>query len=574
MHLAQPIYILDAIGPFFRAAPDGRINWSKIPFAHLEANGHVRRDLFPAIREDFRTVCEQAAAFGYNTISIDDLVHLHDHPSYPDDLRARIRDYQTEFAALFAIAQEYGLGVFVTTDIMFFHPSIEATCGDDPVKLRARMIEAIDDLFTRFPAVTGLITRIGESDGLDVEGDFLSRLTIRNPRQARQWIDALLPVFERHRRRWIFRTWSVGAYRVGDLIWNRDTLRDIFDGVESEWLVLSMKHGESDFFRHLPVSVHFHRGTLPRIVEIQARREYEGAGEYPSFIGPEVERFRDGLRHIPNMAGAMVWCQTGGWIRFRRLTFLEPAGVWNAINTWVAIRVLKDGYSSAVAIEGWRRRYAPRLDAARLKELLMLSSEVVTRLLYIEEFATKKVYFRRLRIPPLLAVFWDHVIINHSMRQVMRCFVSDGEAAVRTGHEAMNQLERMITLAEELDLRPENIVFMRDSFRILALAREYYFREFTPELAQRLQEARDVYRARHAHRYSIHLDFKPVPIKTARLRFYLKILFREQRGYRLIDRVFTIHILSWLYPVMKRMGVNFLPAFSQKQAMGIDSLFK
>ena len=81
-------------------------------------------------------------------------------------------------------------------------------------------------------------------------------------------------------------------------------------------------------------------------------------------------------------------------------------------------------------------------------------------------------------------------------------------------------------------------------------------------------------RARHAHRYSIHLDFKPVPIKTARLRFYLKILFREQRGYRLIDRVFTIHILSWLYPVMKRMGVNFLPAFSQKQAMGIDSLFK
>jgi hypothetical protein len=50
---------------------------------------------------------------------------------------------------------------------------------------------------------------------------------------------------------------------------------------------------------------------------------------------------------------------------------------------------------------------------------------------------------------------------------------------------------------------------------------------------------------------------------------------REQRGYRLIDRVFTIRILSWLYPILETASaVKFLPAFSQKQAMGIDSIFK
>jgi hypothetical protein len=142
------------------------------------------------------------------------------------------------------------------------------------------------------------------------------------------------------------------------------------------------------------------------------------------------------------MAGAMVWCQTGGWIRFRRLTFLEPAGVWNAINTWVAIRVLKDGYSSAVAVEGWRRRYAPQLDGGTIcYELLMLLQRTWSRACSTSRNSrTKKVYFRRLRIPPLLAVYWDHVLVNHGMRQVMRCFVTDGEAAVRTGHEAMNQL--------------------------------------------------------------------------------------------------------------------------------------
>ncbi len=574
MQRHQPIYILDAIGPFFRASPPGRLNWSKIPFAHLEAEGRVRRDLFPRIREEFRIVCENAVACGFNALSIDDLAHLHDHPTYPDDLRARIRAYREEFAALFAIAAEHRLAVYVTTDIMFYHASIEATCGDDPKRLQARFAEALDDVFATFPEVQGIITRIGESDGLDVEGDFLSRLTIRHPRQARRWVEALLPVFARNRRRWMFRTWSVGAYRVGDLIWNRDTLRDIFDGISSPWLTLSMKHGESDFFRHLPVSVQFHRGALPRIVEFQARREYEGAGEYPSFIGPEVERIREELRHVPTMAGAMVWCQTGGWIRFRRLTFLDPEGVWNAINTWVAVRVLKDGYSAAEAVEGWRRRYAPQMDGEALWRLLGLSSEVVARLLYIEEFARRKVYFRRLRIPPLLSVYWDHVLVNHGMRQIMRCFVTEGEAAVRTGEQALEQIGEMHRLAARLGLRPEDLVFMRDSFAILALAREYYFREFSPEIVARLEQAREAYRAKHAVRYSIHLDFKPVPIRTARLRWYLGILFREQRGYRLVDRIFTIRILGWLYPLLQRLGVSFLPAFSRKQAMGIDSVFK
>lgn len=574
MHPTERIYILDAIGPFFRDLPPGRINWSKIPFAHLENQGRVRREIFAKVREDFRTVCENAAAYGFNAISVDDLAHLHDHPTYPGDLRERIRDYQQEFRALFTIAVECGLSIYITTDIMFYHPSIEASCGRDPTRLRARMVEAIDDVFAHFPMVSGVISRIGESDGLDVEGDFLSRLTIRSPRQARKWVKALLPVFESHRRRWIFRTWSVGAYRVGDLIWNRDTLRSIFEGIDSPWLTLSMKHGESDFFRHLPVSVQFHRGSLPRLVELQARREYEGAGEYPSFIGPEIERFRDELRHVPTIAGAMVWCQTGGWIRFRRLTFLEPAGVWNAINTWVAIRVMKDGYSAAEAVEGWRRRCAPHLDAHMLWRLLMLSSDVVTRLLYIEEFARKKVYFRRLRIPPLLAVFWDHVLINHGMRQIMRCFVTDGEAVVKSGETALKQLEEMITLAEQLPLRPEDLVFMRDTFRILALAREYYFRDFSPEIVVRLEKAREQYRAQYATRYSIHLDFRPLAIRTSRLRWYLGILFREQRGYRLIDRIFTIRILGWIYPLLQKVGVSFLPAFSRKQAMGIDSLFK
>jgi hypothetical protein len=554
--------------------PPGRVNWSKIPFTNLERDGQVREELFPQIQADFEVVCRRAAEFGFNALSIDDLAHLHQNSDYLPDLQARIDSYRSLYRSLFATATTHGLDVYVTTDIMYHHPAIEAACGERPDALFIYLARAVHDLFHDFPEVRGIISRIGESDGLDVEGDFHSRLTIKYPHQARRCLRRLLPVFEENNRRWIFRTWSVGAYRVGDLIWNRDTLQKIFDGITSQHLILSMKHGESDFFRYLPVNKQFFRGHLPRIIELQARREYEGAGEYPSFIGGEAERFRDALREHPSMCGAMVWCQTGGWLRFRRLTFLDTEGIWNELNTWAAIRILKEGQDADAAIVAWCRRYAPQMNYAQLLRLLEISSEVVTHLLYIDEFARRKVFFRRLRIPPLLAVFWDHVVINHSMRQMLRCFVSDGEAVIQRGEEALRLIDEMHQLAGALGLPQRDIDFMRDTYRILAAARMYYFREFDPAHARRLEAMREEYRVRHAVRYSIHLDFRPVKIKTRRLRLYLRILFRDQRGYRLLDRVFTIRILGWLYPVMKRMGLKFLPEFSHKQAMGIDTVFR
>jgi len=574
MPSTKPIFILDAIGPFFRHAPPGRINWSKIPFSHLEHNGVVNRERFVEIRRDFKTVCEKAVEFGFNAISLDDLAHLTDHPAYSADLHARIRAYQEEYSILFNIAVELGLHIYITTDIMYFNATLEKELGHRHSGIARFLGQSIDELFRRFPQVTGIISRIGETDGLDVEGDFRSQLTIRNPRQARQFLTSILPVFEKHDRHWIFRTWSVGAYRIGDLIWNRDTLQKTFDRIQSRHLTLSIKHGESDFFRYLPVNKQFFRGELSKIIELQARREYEGAGEYPSFIGFDYEKYRDQLREAKHMAGAMVWCQTGGWTRFRRLSFLDPGAVWNEINTWVAIRLFRDGVSAEQAIESWRQRYAPAMDPAKLLQFLQLSDSVVQRLLYVEEFARQKIFFRRLRIPTQLSVFWDHILINHSMRQVLRCFVTDGEVAIKQAHQSLRELAEMKQLAADLKLPVDDIIFMHDTFEVLAAAREYYFREFSPEIVARLTSLRTEYRARYPVRYSIHLDFKPVRIKSRRLRGYLKILFRNKRGYRLIDRIFTVRILSWLYPLLKRMGFRFLPEFSDKQAMGIDTLFK
>lgn len=570
----KAIYILDAIGPFFRAVPNGRINWSKIPFSHLEQDGHVRMELFETIRDDFRTVCTKAVEYGFNAISIDDLAHLVPHATYPPDLQQRIRDYRSVFGELFDIAQGMGLDIYLTTDIMFFNDTLIKELGRDHQKIIRFLRTAINQLFIDFPQISGILSRVGETDGLDVEGDFRSQLTIQSPRHAHRFLDGLLPVFEQHDKRWIFRTWSVGAYSIGDLSWNRDTLEKTFRNIDSKHLIISHKYGETDFFRYLKLNKQFFRGSLPNIIELQTRREYEGAGQYPSFIGYDYEAYRNQLSESPALSGAMVWCQTGGWIKFRRLSFLDPAAVWNEINTWVAIRIFKDGMDVEGAVEGWRRAYAPHMDKDKLLRFLSLSSDVVKRLLYIEEYAQQKVFFRRLRIPPQLSVFWDHVIINHSMRKLLRHFVRDGEAMIKQAQDALRQIEEMKELAADLALPQDDIAFMYDTFEILAVAREYYFRDYSPDLVKRIEALRSAYRERYDVRYSINIDFKPITLKRQRLSSFLNILLRNKRGYRLTDHVFTIRILSWIYPWLLKRGSKILPDFSKKQAMGVDSVFR
>ncbi|MGE4561108.1 MAG: hypothetical protein AB7E77_12975, partial [Desulfobulbus sp.] len=76
------LLLIDAIGPFFRDLPKGRINWSKIPFAHLPLEDPERRQRFDHIAEDLHTFAVRVGEIGYNAVSLDDVAHLADHPWY------------------------------------------------------------------------------------------------------------------------------------------------------------------------------------------------------------------------------------------------------------------------------------------------------------------------------------------------------------------------------------------------------------------------------------------------------------------------------------------------------------
>ena len=571
------LYIIDGIGPFFQDNRRDEINWSKIDFSDLDSGGSFAEERVRRIEDGFRTFTGKAAATGYNAVTLDDLAHCVAHPFYPEALLKKIEQYRELYRSLFAIAAEAGLQVFITTDLLFFNSAIEQAVGNNPQKLRAFTADCCRKFVESFPEVEGIIVRIGESDGVDVEGDFRSRLVLKTARDARRMLQSLLPVFEEHSKLLIFRTWTVGANRLGDLIWNRDTFNRVFGTIHSPQLIISIKYGESDFFRYLPLNRLFFESDHLKLVELQTRREYEGFGQFPSFIGHDYEKLRKELTFARNMAGISVWCQTGGWSGFRRLTLLDDSGIWNEINTYVTLRIFRDRLSADRAVQAFCNEHLKRIHWLPLKELLDLSDRVIKNLLYIDEFATRRIFFRRLRMPPLIAVYWKHILINHLMRKIMRCYVSRsyGRELTRTGYSALRDIRRMRELAGELGLPQEDFDFQYDTFRILAAARAYYFLDHPERTLRLLQKMKIRYEAKWPEpRYAVRIDMKPFPLRRIHLHRAINILLRKQSGYRKLDRLLALTLYSLLQPLIRRANRRIFPDFAQKQAMGIDSVFK
>lgn len=569
------LFLIDGIGPFFKGYRQGkRINWSKIPFEHLEADGRADTERLEAISRDFETVCDRVAGMGYNAVTLDDVAHMLPHPDYEPEVNAKLEVYAGYYRRWIDTALTRGLQVFITTDFMFATPASARKIGGGFHANLTWFRNCLRRFFEAYPDVSGVILRIGEVDGLDVVGDFRSRLLTRTPKQARRMLESILPEFEKAGRRLIFRLWSVGAYPVGDLIWNRHTLRKVFGNFDSPNLVLSIKHGESDFFRHLPVNKQFRRGSHRKIVELQARREYEGCGEYPSYIGNDVEEIRNKLDRVEGLVGMSVWCQTGGWTRFSRLTFLETSSIWNEINTWVCVRIFKDRVSAPDALRSYAAQQFTPDQAEALIGMMNGSDHAVKTLLYIDEVARKKLYFRRVRLPSTLSVYWDRILILHPIRKILKCLVDSPEAKVEQGERALKVVDGMRKIARRNGLPDEGLDFMYHTFEILAEARRYYFLPYSKESAADLRQMVDAYKRLYPVRYSVRMELTPFKVSSRTLRIFMRALLREKRGYRAFDHVFTLRFLSLSFPLLRRLGGGVVPEFMHRQAMGLEAVFK
>lgn len=566
--MKEKLYIIDTSSPFFSEHEDTVVNWSKVPYASLERRGEIRRKRRKRIRRNFDQYIRAVAAMGYTAVSVDDLCHLVAFDFYSKRFAAKIRRYRLYLRKLFAAAKARGLKVFITTDSMFSNAAIERRTGSRLRDMIAFMSDAFEKLFTDEPLVDGIIIRSGEADGVDVEGDFLSTLVIRTAAGARRYLAGVLPVFEKHGKLCIYRTWTVGAYRIGDIMWNEATYHRVFGGLSAKQLIVSMKYGESDFYRYLPLSRYFFIDDgIQKLVELQTRREYEGFGEYPSFVGWMYRTYADLLKHAPGFSGIYVWCQTGGWSVSRNYTFLKQTSVWNELNTFATIKIFRDGWQVRRAVAAFF--HGRDIDA--VMEFLSICEEAVLNILYDPSFSASPLYFNRTRLPPLIHVFWDHVTVTKAVAALSRRVVENPEKVIADAKAVLARMKGLKALAKAADI-PYRAKFHYRTFKMLFRVKKALYLPQPDEKIEKLIARAEKYHRRYpeGYRFKIDPDINGAsPVVAGALRLFV----RPRRRYRILDRMLFNRISSRAVTAATLLIRGHLPDFADRQGMPLSAFF-
>lgn len=572
--MSQKLHIIDALGPLFVAEPStSTINWSKVVFSDIETKNRLTTAAQVKIVKNFRTYIKKVASLGYDAISIDDLAHMVCFDFYDETTKQLLADYHSLYAELFAIAAFHNMAIYVNTDYIFSNKTIDGYIERSGIASADFFTMAITQVFDSFPTIAGIILRIGEKDGNDVHGTFLSKLQLRTPREANVLLKQILPVFEAYNKQLIFRTWTVGAYKIGDLIWNEKTYDKVFKQIESDALIVSMKFGDTDFMRYLALNPLLFRGPQKKLLELQTRREWEGMGVIPSFVGWDYEDYLRKLAASETFVGIHVWCQTGGWAKreWTNRTYLQGSSFWNELNTEVTIAIANtESVENAIAAFCKQRNIK---DLGKFTELLRLADIAMMKGFYIADIASQTLYFRRTRIPPLLWLTWDKIYLPHVVVYLHRMLLPKHSSIIADGDEAVEAAKAMRRLASELQLNSvirESIDLELETLVILAGLRRHITGALSPQKLSVINQQIDAYEKHFPNHYSFT---RLTPIKSKRLpRPLLTPFVRKSVKYRKRDRLFitTSSVQARLLRIYLRRSRSHLA----DQSMGLDTLFK
>lgn len=570
----QQLHIIDILGPFAIRNDRETINWSKIDFSSLETEGRIAASTHEQIIKRCERYLERISDLGYDSISIDDLAHLTSYDFYNPTLKKLLKDYQKLYREIFSVAQRHGLKIFVNTDYLFFNDDIRRHLEETKQSPLDFYSELLEQTFTALPEIDGVILRVGENDGKDVESTFLSQLLLKTPAQANELLTRILPIFEQYDKKLIFRTWTVGAYEIGDLIWNQKTYDAVFGSITSDALIVSMKFGDTDFMRYLQLNPLFHHDSHKKIIELQTRREWEGMGEFPSFVGWDYQKYLQQLADNKNIVGMHVWCQTGGWAKhaWSTVTYFDERAFWNELNTEVTVGITKHALSVEEAIERFCKSRGIK-QTAKFIELLHLADTAILKGFYLPDIAKISLYFRRSRIPSLTWLTWDKVHLSSMVLYLHQAVIATPRDTVRDADEAVEATRQMVKIARNIDL-PSSIIasleFEQTTLALFAQLKRYMFNLLSPEEIKNLNKQVRAYETRYPQHYSIP---KLEPIKGRKpARSMFNLFIRDTSSYRKRDKIIlkTSPIQAWAARLYLRWSKSHLA----EQSMGIDVLFK
>ncbi len=575
---SRDLLLIDGSAPFFTPFINGlRKNWSK---AHLDAlitDGEISIHHSDQICAALTTYCEKVRSLGFTAITFDDLAHLVILDSYSDRLKKTVHSCRTLLYRCFTIATTANLRIFINTDLVFWNQYLEEKAGTRSgrdSRVRQLFAHSLEQLFTTFPEVSGVVTRIGEADGHDVDSPFKSRLWITSAQQCNRWLKELLSVCEKHSTWLIFRTWSLGAFQIGDISWNAATEKTAFAGIRSNAFIVSRKFGAADFFRYLPLNERILKSEHAQIIELQARREYEGFGTFPAYVGRQYEEYREQLSTCPTLRGILVWCQTGGWSHFDRLTFLENSSPWNELNTRAAIELFTTTRPAATILRQFCRESFPENDAEKMVEIVDIFDRLVDRLWYFAPFARRQIWFRRLRVPPLLWIFWDTILVNQLLRLMFRAYLESPAEIRHDDREERQLIRRLRLLIKQLSVERAELTLGVDTLRLLYSLRRFYLGKAGKKRIIKISARIERYRNKHPQGFLIESDYSPFRLRWITAGALFALLMRSESDYRILDRTLLIRLTGLAFPLMRRLQHQRIPELAERQAGGLDLFFR
>ncbi|SCG72785.1 hypothetical protein [Micromonospora humi] len=461
----------------FAAGDDYRLNTDVVTPALLPHAPWVDAAAVGRIDAQFRQFVDHAVAQGYNGVVVPGFLEYvtfagvgDGHAVYPagDPHVERARAMVAAFGPVFRYAAEMGLRVFLLTDMLAVSPPLEAylerTVGGldtgDP-RLWAVYRAGLAELFAGMPFVAGLMVRVGEGGEVYAGsgGDYTSKLAVTTAEGVRAMLRALLDTAGPAGKEIIFRTWTVGVGAVGDLHTNPESYAEVLGGFDDEHLVVSTKYTLGDFYSHLPLNTTLFGGAQRRIVEFQARREFEGFGALPNDLGPlHRAALRAFLAANPHVEGVWNWTQDGGPLRAGPMSLYLRAGFWQLydLNTYAVARLAWDPDADPAQVTAdwaYRTFSGDPATVATIGQAMALSRAAVTTGLYVGPYADTSVRALGLEPPPMMWIFeWDIPTGDSAALDSIYAVTGDRvDAAVAEGGAAVATARRMRALVAGTD---------------------------------------------------------------------------------------------------------------------------
>jgi hypothetical protein len=258
---------------------------------------------FERVENEFHTYIDRMQRFNFNGLVFQGFLEftLFDKVGsgteiYPEGSTYRQRHIalRQAFDRLFKYAHEKGLKVYLYTDMVALTPMLENYFMKKFGKIDVSNKEfwaiyklGLEELFENLN-IDGLVIRIGEAGAIyNKPGwDYRSELYVRDAASVNLMLSSLLETVEKFDKTLVFRTWSVGIGKIGDMHTNPETYLKVLDKIKSPNLVVSTKYCKGDFDSYLPLNPTLSIGSHRRITEMQARREFEAFNSIPNYIAP------------------------------------------------------------------------------------------------------------------------------------------------------------------------------------------------------------------------------------------------------------------------------------------------